>query len=206
MNTTELRHRVRTRFRGRTTPSGFPERVVLSEVPVSQLETMAERYGIDVDQVPDYITPDGAERWRKQWTRPAGVRRIDLLAVGLWRSTGHHVHGVELKVSRGDWLKELRQPQKAEAAILACDFWWLAVGDSTIVRDGELPPGWGLLVPSGRGMRAKVQPDQRTDPVRSPSWVASVVIAAATQHGVCQGIAKVDAYWQGYQDGRRSGW
>lgn len=27
-----------------------------------------------------------------------------------------------------------------------CDRWWVAVSDGTIVREGELPPTWGLLV------------------------------------------------------------
>lgn len=195
MRTVELKARVRTRFSGRTTPSGFPEHVVLTEVPVSQLETIAERYGLDPDE--------GSERHRQYLARPAGVRRIDVVAMGLWRSTGHVVHGIELKVSRSDWLKERRQPQKAEAAVRTCDYWWLAAGDASIVKDGELPEGWGLLVPHGRGLRAVTQPTRNPDPVRSPSWMASMVIAAATQHGLCQGIARVDAYWRGVQDGRR---
>lgn len=196
MKTPELKARVRTRFSGRTTPSGFPEFVVLTEVPVSQTETVAERYGLDPADARD-------ERHAAFLARPAGVRRIDVVAMGLWRSTGHLVHGIELKVSRGDWLKELRQPAKAEAAVRTCDYWWLAVGDASIAKRSELPDGWGLLVPHGRGLRALVQPTRRCEPERAASWVASMVIAAATQHGVCQGVAKVDAYWKGYQDGRR---
>lgn len=203
MRTAQLRALVRTRFRGRATPSGFPERVVLNEVPVAQVQTVAERYGIDVDLLTADWTPDRQAAYRERMSRPAGVRRIDVVAMGLWRSTHHRVHGIELKVSRSDWLKELRQPEKAADAIRVCDYWWLAVGDRAIVKDGELPDGWGLLVPHGRGLRALAQPELNEVPVRDPSWMASMVIAAATQHGVCQGVARIDAYWEGVQAGRR---
>lgn len=205
MRTAQLRALVRTRFRGRSTPSGFPEHVVLNEVPVSQLQTVAERHGIDLTELPsdeDGWTDHMRATFRERWSRPAGVRRIDVVAMGLWRSTGHLVHGIELKVSRSDWLKELRQPEKAQAAIRTCDYWWLAIGDRAIVKDGELPDGWGLLVPHGRGLRAVTQPTRQDTPVRDPSWMASMVIAAATQHGVCRGIGHVDGYWEGFQAGR----
>lgn len=54
-------------------------------------------------------------------------------------------HGHEVKVSRSDWLAELRDPAKAETFKQHMHFWWLVVPDRSIVRD-DLPEGWGLIV------------------------------------------------------------
>ena len=67
-------------------------------------------------------------------------------AMGLWPSRGLHLHGFEIKVSRSDWLRELKSPAKADKMFRYFDRWWLAVADKDIVRNGELPETWGLLV------------------------------------------------------------
>lgn len=95
------------------------------------------------------------------------TRRIcDYMALDLWpggygtSATGPLLHGHEVKVSRSDWLTELRDPDKAEAFARYCDFWWLVVADKSIVRD-DLPEGWGLLIASGDTLRAAVKPTRR---------------------------------------------
>ena len=67
------------------------------------------------------------------------------------------IHGFEVKVSRSDWLTELRDPEKAEAWARYCHYFWLVAADRSIVRD-DLPDGWGLLVPHGTSLRAAVKP------------------------------------------------
>ena len=77
------------------------------------------------------------------------TRTADAIAVGCWPSRGEEIHGVEIKVSRGDWLRELKDPEKAELSwIRWCHRWWIAAPEG-IVLDGELPPAWGLLEPDG---------------------------------------------------------
>lgn len=73
-----------------------------------------------------------------------GTRYADAIAVNLWRSRGHAIHGFEIKVSRSDWLRELKDPSKAEPVYRYCDHWWI-VAPKGVVKDGELPPTWGLL-------------------------------------------------------------
>jgi hypothetical protein len=80
----------------------------------------------------------------------ATVRTADAIAMNLWPSRGLEIHGFELKVDRRDWLRELKNPEKAEAVARYCDRWWLVVPDPTIVAEGELPVTWGLLAPSPR--------------------------------------------------------
>lgn len=97
-------------------------------------------------------------------TSPGGTRRADAVHVGLWSSRGAgRIDVCELKVSRGDWLRELEKPEKAEAWWPYCNAFWLVVPTADIVQDGELPKGWGLMTPGGRGRRFKVlvQPEER---------------------------------------------
>lgn len=72
-------------------------------------------------------------------------RCADFIAVDCWPTGGIELHGHEVKVSRSDWLHELKQPEKAEAFKRYMDRWWLVVPDAKIVKPGELPEGWGLL-------------------------------------------------------------
>lgn len=85
------------------------------------------------------------------------LRTADAIVADLWPSSGHLVHGFEVKVSRSDWLTELKDPEKAEAFKPYCDHWWLVVPDASIVRD-DLPDGWGLmaLTKDGQSLRQRV--------------------------------------------------
>lgn len=79
-------------------------------------------------------------------------RYADALAMAVWPSRGLLFHGFEIKVNRNDVLRELKDPKKADDIARYCDFWWMAVGDAKIVKSDELPPTWGLLVPTnGKG-------------------------------------------------------
>lgn len=79
------------------------------------------------------------------------TRSLDALAVHLWPSRGHEIHGYEIKCSRSDWLRELKDPHKAEAFAGWCDRFWIVAAPG-IVRD-ELPIAWGLLEPKGSALR-----------------------------------------------------
>ena len=95
----------------------------------------------------------GAPEWLfLAQTRFGSGRRIDGLALNLWASRGMEFHGFEIKVSRSDWLRERSLPQKADELAKYVDHWWLVVADAGIVRDDEIPSGWGLMVPRGGGI------------------------------------------------------
>lgn len=72
------------------------------------------------------------------------VRYADAVAMNLFPSRGLALHGFEIKVSRSDWLNELKQPTKSEPVQKYCDFWWI-VTPKDIVKADELPPTWGLM-------------------------------------------------------------
>src|SRR5438876_1169784 len=84
------------------------------------------------------------------------IGSADALAMSLWPSRGLELHGFEIKASRADWRTELRNPETADEIATRCDRWWIVAGSADIVTDGELPPTWGLLVPLGSALVAKV--------------------------------------------------
>ncbi|GLU58606.1 hypothetical protein [Paenarthrobacter ureafaciens] len=99
-----------------------------------------------------------------RWVRAEHVRSsqgiwetlsiADFIAIDKYASS-QAIHGHEIKVSRSDWLTELRDPSKAERIKRFCHRWWLVVPDASIVKPGELPEGWGLMVKAGNVLRAK---------------------------------------------------
>lgn len=77
------------------------------------------------------------------------LRSADAVVMSVWPSRGIWTAGFEMKISRQDWQRELDNPAKAAAFYDYCDYWWLVAGDEKIVRPGELPKTWGLLVAKG---------------------------------------------------------
>jgi hypothetical protein len=74
-------------------------------------------------------------------------RTADGLYMGCWQSVGVQLHGFEVKVSRGDWLREIQDVSKAGCFEKFCQYWWIAVPDG-IVELAEMPAQWGLKVVS----------------------------------------------------------
>lgn len=113
------------------------------------------------------------------------ARRIaDFIAMDKWPGMPYGsaiaLHGHEVKVSRADWLAELRNPDKAEAFKRYMHHWWLVVSDASIVKPGEMPEGWGLMVKSGDKLRAKIKAP-RLEPEPLPLDLAITLAAAASK-------------------------
>lgn len=70
----------------------------------------------------------------------------DVLVLGAWKSSGNLLDGFEVKISRADWLNEVKNPNKATAVKQYCDRWWLVIADAAMVKEGELPDDWGMMV------------------------------------------------------------
>jgi hypothetical protein len=94
------------------------------------------------------------------------ARTIDGLAMSVWPSRGYEIFGFEVKVSRSDWLRELKQPAKADAACRCVDKWYIVAPES-VVMAGELPKGWGYLAylpGASRVLRTVRDADELPDP------------------------------------------
>jgi hypothetical protein len=102
------------------------------------------------------------------------TRTADALAMGLWPSRGLYLHGFEIKVQRGDWIKELKNPAKAEELAQFCDFWWL-VAPQDIIKPEEIPSTWGLMVPFGETTKIIKQAQQLTPKPINKSFFAALL-------------------------------
>lgn len=73
-------------------------------------------------------------------------RTADAIAMQLWPSRGLTIEGIEIKVDRRDWLRELEHPEKADVISAYCDKWWVVapVGVVDLKKD-DFPKMWGLL-------------------------------------------------------------
>lgn len=105
-------------------------------------------------------------------------RTADAVAMSLWPSRGLELHGFEVKVWRGDWLRELADPAKADEIATRCDRWWV-VATPDVVADGELPTAWGLMVVEGASLRvAREAPLLTPAPLDRP-FLAAILRRAA---------------------------
>jgi hypothetical protein len=167
----ELRNRVAAKFGRTSDPMLFPEHVVLYEVP---------------------LHGRGNSR---------SLQRIDAVAVGVWPGTQQLIHGFELKVSRADLLHELKDLTKSQAAVDACDRFWLVLGDAKLLRpEDPVPESWGILAASGRGLRTlrAAEPQAgRHDP--------SLIIGLVTRALVAPRMGFEARYKAGLQRGRTEG-
>jgi hypothetical protein len=110
------------------------------------------------------------------------TRACDALAVGMYHSRGQLLIGFEKKVSRADWLRELKEPEKAEAIAQFCDEWYVVVPDAAIVQLDELPRTWGLLHVT-KGIRTLKQA-----PTLTPRPIDRGFLAAIVERSIEQAV------------------
>lgn len=115
------------------------------------------------------------------------VRTADAIAFGLFPSRGLHLHGFEIKSCRGDWLREKRDPEKADEIARYCDFWWVVVGDESVAKVDEVPTTWGLLVPHGQGLRAVKSPTKNETPTQITRQFLGAILRRASEESAAKG-------------------
>ena len=108
-----------------------------------------------------------------QGTGSNGGRRADAVAFSLWPSRGLHLSGFEIKVSRSDLATEIKKPEKAEAIQRFCDFWWLVTPAGLTNEMDILPPTWGLMEVTGRGVKVKRQAPKLEPETWTRAFIAS---------------------------------
>lgn len=121
------------------------------------------------------------------------ARTADAVAMSLWPSRGLDLWGFEVKVSRGDWLAELRQPEKADEIAAYCDFWAVAAPKGVVLQ-GEAPAKWGVAeVSAGRVRWTK--PAERLTPAALDRGFVAAILRRATEDVVPRGLvdSAVDA-------------
>lgn len=101
---------------------------------------------------------------------PNSARRADALWLPLDGYRRGQIIGHEIKVARSDVMAELADPMKAEAWGQYCDAWWLVVPDVALLRDLDIPDGWGIMTPPSAKSRSKrLMTVVRAAPARKPN-------------------------------------
>lgn len=106
-----------------------------------------------------------------------GKQRADAVAMGLWPSRGLDIIGFEYKAHRGDWLRELKDPQKAEEIFQFCNHWYL-VADARTAHIEEIPETWGWLRIDGSRMLAAKESPKLSPCALGHLFVASLLRSA----------------------------
>lgn len=93
------------------------------------------------------VWPKESHAWLYEVANGTGSRArrwADAVVCSCWPSRGLFLLGIEVKVSRTDWIKEFKTPEKSEPVQRFCDYWWLATTPG-ICKPEELPERWGLI-------------------------------------------------------------
>jgi hypothetical protein len=105
--------------------------------PVTVKQVDAESDGVPLAQSELTEVADG--------TGAGATRHADAVALQCWPSRGLGLDGFELKASRGDLVRELRDEKKAKAIQRYCRRWWLVLADEGLMDGLEVPTTWGVL-------------------------------------------------------------
>lgn len=138
------------------------------------------------------------------------TRTADAMAIGCWNSVGIALHGHEVKISRGDWLKEIQDISKAEACSHHCHFWWVVSPDG-IVKIEEMPANWGLLVVSkkedGYSLRVRKAATKNESAHLDYDFFAAALRKCRTDDPQQIELKKKmgEEYWRGIKEGEKRG-
>jgi hypothetical protein len=125
--------------------------------------------------------PEHAVMWEVGDATGARHSRLaDAVIMGLWPSRGIDLQGVEIKVHRSDWQRELKDPGKADQIARYCDFWWVHASPD-VVMPAEIPAGWGLRVYDGRAWSTPVEAERRRPEPMSREFLAALLRRADQQ-------------------------
>ena len=167
-----------------TKPVPAPDpRVSLTERDM--LDRLAERYGRMYANGPHKVLRHiGARHVRFGPLWPSCI--ADFLVLDTWGNYGeehlrHPLLGFEVKISRSDYLREIKALSKSEPFRKVCAEWYMVVSDPKIVRD-DLPDGWGLLIAQGDGLRCVRKSATNPNPDPMPrGLIAGFMRAVAMQ-------------------------
>jgi len=107
-------------------------------------------------------------------------RWIDAAVFEMWPMHGLTRRAFEIKISRGDFLRELNNPQKYQwCRQYFHEFWYVA--PKGVIKTEELPEGAGWLYPAGSRLLTARQASHRKDPELNNELLASFLRSAAKE-------------------------
>jgi len=128
---------------------------------------------------PELRTGTGYDSYSRRDAEPH-EQRIDAFVINCWPSKGNTAVAYEVKVSRGDFLRELASPEKRRFAEQVSSHCYFAVPFGTI-KSAEIPDPWGCITVHDGVARIIKQAVVRTL-VPWPFWfIASIARRIAKQ-------------------------
>lgn len=113
-------------------------------------------------------------RHSKDVLRGKVEQRLDAWAMNCWPSKRLVKLAFEIKISRGDFIHELKRPEKREAAFLVSNQYYF-VAPYTIIAVNELPKDCGLIIVTKSGQLRIIQEALYRDV--QPSWTFFAALA-----------------------------
>lgn len=104
-------------------------------------------------------------------------QRIDLWAMEEWPSKGFKRVAYEVKISRGDYLREIRDPLKRRGAKLVAQEFYFVAPDG-VIKPEEVPYDCGLIVVRDGELVIEVDAPQLPDSAPTWGFVVSLVRSA----------------------------
>lgn len=168
---------------------GFEPPVVVEPEPIKWTEAefitrLRKRYSKKYANGPtETLRYVGASHVRYGPLWPSAI--ADFLVQDCWGNYGperqrHPLIGFEIKVSRSDYLREIKDLSKSAPFREVCTEW--IVGPREIVKN-DLPDGWGHMVPAGDGLRIARPSAKNPDPLPIPrGLLAGFLRNVATQY------------------------
>lgn len=86
-----------------------------------------------------------------------GNRRLDFVAMECWESRGHALWGFEVKVSKADLAREIRDPSKHTCFFECLDYYSIAAPEEIVDVD-TVPEAWGIVVVRDKEIRWRRMP------------------------------------------------
>jgi hypothetical protein len=105
-------------------------------------------------------------------------RTIDAMAIGTWPSDHGQRIAYELKKSRGDFLRELDNPQKRKWVEDHCHQTYFVVPRGLITKD-EVPTSWGLIEAGAALKATKIAPVRKPEPM--PETMVMALLRRASE-------------------------
>lgn len=148
-----------------------------------------------IESLVKYKYPSATHGYVTEFKPSSGLsganRRIDLYAIECAPSKGCPKHAVEVKVSRQDWLAELKQPMKRRMAMDVSNYFWFAA-PAGIIKVEELPSQCGLIEIAdhdhwGRLYPHVKHPAEYRDPCR-PTWSFIATLMRRMRNELCGGV------------------
>lgn len=109
-------------------------------------------------------------------------RSLDFMLINLWQSRGLAVTGIERKSNRGDWLKELKQPEKQENHFKYCDYFYLLTDKEGVAKIEEIPENWGWYFINDKGILKTM----KAAPKLNPLPIGKSLMCAMIRRAACK--------------------